>query len=66
MTGTETTNSDLELWVKDNYPSIYAEWARSDEDIEDWLDENYSDVLFEYDDWLDEEEMDDDDDDDEW
>jgi len=51
--------TDLELWVENNYPDIYDEWAFSDgdvsldDDIEDWLEDNYPDILGEYEDWLD-------------
>ena len=55
--------SELELWVENNYPTIYAEWIQSDEDMNFWLEDSHPDILDEYDDWLAEEE---DDYDDEW
>lgn len=48
----DTYMTELELWVKNNYPTIYAEWMQSDEDIDFWLEDSHLDVLDEYDDWL--------------
>jgi len=52
--GRKEEMEDLELWLADNYPAMFAEWLDSgDEDIEGWLEEANYDILGEYDDWLD-------------